>query len=159
MNKSEVIKFENNVKAAFGRHGYIKCTGIEILSESDQHTIMLTPITSKGELAASCFIEFPRSKVEEFIDALRRVTTNTTANDLIAVQSMDDIVAAPAYSMHVKIGGTIAVGDKKYKCIKHTAGIQAGCKHCAFYNISCHAIACIEDNRADGTDVVFIEQE
>lgn len=159
MNKSEVIKFEDNVKVAFGCNGYIKCTGIEILSNSNQHTIMLTPITSKGELAASCFIEFPISKVEEVIDALRHVTTNATANDLIAVQSMDDIIAAPAYSIQVKIGGTIAVGDKKYKCIRNTNSIQAGCKHCAFYNISCHSIACIEDNRSDGTDVVFIEQE
>ncbi len=54
-----------------GRHGFIKTSGVEMILFSDDKTIMLSPLTSKGKPCVSCNIEVNRKSLPDIIRALQ----------------------------------------------------------------------------------------
>lgn len=59
-----------------GRNGYFKCSGIDLLSltngDSRVVKVMLTPLTSRGDLAR-CDVTIPVENINEVIKALEEI--------------------------------------------------------------------------------------
>jgi len=67
------IRFKNNPTTFLGRNGAFKCIGIEIWNDDLFGEINIYPITSKGN-TARCRIAIPIGEMDNFIDALKKVT-------------------------------------------------------------------------------------
>jgi RNase P/RNase MRP subunit POP5 len=64
------------VVAARGRGGIVRVKGLEVLGSDGSRNAMLSPITSKGNVSESCWLEVPRESLDEVIAALTEMRDN-----------------------------------------------------------------------------------
>jgi len=65
------ILFKRNTNFT-GRNGYMKCSGVEILPLAHGHSVMISPITSKGTVG-KCDIEIPAEHLLELASELQGI--------------------------------------------------------------------------------------
>lgn len=67
------VEFKNDPSDPYykGRNGDGKCRGLEIWN-STADLVVIEPINSKGNIA-NCVITFPKNKLEEVIEALKKL--------------------------------------------------------------------------------------
>jgi hypothetical protein len=53
-----------------GRNGYFKQSGIDFLPIPQRNSIMIAPLTSKGEIGR-CDMEIPKESIDELIKVLQ----------------------------------------------------------------------------------------
>lgn len=60
-----------------GRSGYFKCSGLELMALEHNKSIMLSPLTGKGDIGR-CDIEVPLEALDELIETLKEIRNANT---------------------------------------------------------------------------------
>ena len=66
---NKIIRF-SRVLAFLGRNRYGKCAGVELWFYPPEQSIWISPLTTKGNVTASCRIEIPIEDIQVFASEL-----------------------------------------------------------------------------------------